>query len=382
MGTGSLAAARVQASLAHEKSRCAAVHRRTPPLATPSWPATLSKPMPRPRLTPAFVDAPGFDPALPHLSVDGMTAAGPNLSHWPGNRTPRRYKADLSTGICLLFARAPEDEQAAFLGDATFVVNDHYDTDGFLSMLAVTRPDVAFAHEELCLAAAATGDFQACGTMRGFAVDRIVAHLARADSPVADAFAGLQGPAKCAARYRWLLDHAERVLGDPESLAPLWENEWARVADELSACRAGALEREVHGALGFSVVRTTSPVSRIALNTLAGAYRVLHVERAAEGPRYRYHDRTETWFEVASFVPPARIDLRPVAAALQDMEGAADGPFRWCADAPTEPVPELWFGIDEPQAYGQVTRTLGPSRLAATVVAGRLAEAFGAAQRQ
>lgn len=330
------------------------------------------------RLTPAFVGARGFDLGRPHLSVDGMTAEGPNLSHWPGNRTPQCYKADLSTGICLLFARAPESEQVAFLGDAEFVVNDHYDTDGFLSMLAVTRPDLALEHEELCLAAAATGDFQACGTQRGFAVDRIVVHLARSDSPVADAFAGLSGPDKSAARYRWLLDHAERVLGDPNSLAPLWRDEWDRTADELARCRAGALERRVDGALGFSVVETRTPVSRIALNTLAGAYRVLHVERAREGLRYRYHDRTETWFEVATFAPPARIDLRPVAAALQELEGPASGEMRWCADAPTEPVPELWFGRDEPQAYGQVTRTLGESRLPTDTVARELAAAFQA----
>ncbi len=335
--------------------------------------------MPRPRLTPAFVDAPGFDLERPHLSVDGMTAAGPNLSHWPGNRTPRRYKADLSTGICLLFARAPEDEQAAFLGDAEFVVNDHYDTDGFLSMLAVTRPEVAFRHEELCLAAAATGDFQACVTQRGFAVDRIVAHLARADSPVAGEFSGLSGPAKAAARYRWLLDHAERVLGRPESLAALWQDEWNRLAEELATCRSGALDREVLGDIGFSIVRTRGPISRTALNTLAGAYRVLHAEESTDGPLFRYHDRTETWFEVASFVPPKRIDLRPVAAALQELEGAPAGPFRWCADAPTEPVPELWFGVDEPQAYGQVTRSLGPSRLAVATVGGALAAAFEAA---
>ena len=31
----------------------------------------------------------------PHLSVDGMTPRGPNLSHWPGNRTPPHWKADL-----------------------------------------------------------------------------------------------------------------------------------------------------------------------------------------------------------------------------------------------------------------------------------------------
>src|SRR5262245_27671421 len=120
-----------------------------------------------------------------HLSVDGMTASGPNLSHWPGNRTPSCWKADLSTGICLAFARAEPAAQLVFLGGAEVVLNDHYDTDGFGSLLAILRPAVVFAREEMVLAAAATGDFGVYQTWRSFAIDRVVARLAEPDSPVA-----------------------------------------------------------------------------------------------------------------------------------------------------------------------------------------------------
>lgn len=320
--------------------------------------------MPATRLRPAFLGARHVDAAAPHLSVDGMTERGPNLSHWPGNRTPRRYKADLSTGICLTFARAPADEQRAFLGTAELVVNDHYDTDGFLSMLAVTRPDVAFAAEELCLLGAATGDYQAYHTRRSFAVDRIVVNLARDGSPVADRFAHLTGADRSDARYSWLIENAERVLHDPESLAGCWLDDWRATTDELTRCRAGALERELVPHVGLGVVTTAMPIRRLVLNTLAGAWRVLHVLPVATGGgRYRYHDRTESWFEVVTFSPLPRVDLRPLAARLQELEGSTVPAARWCADPPTEPVPELWFGADEPQAYGEVTRTLAESRL-------------------
>ena len=112
----------------------------------------------------------------------------------------------------------------------------------------------------------------------------------------------------------------------------------------------------------------------MVLNTLAGAWRILHVQDSAEGARYRYHDRTESWFEVVTFSPLPRVDLRPLAERLQDLEGDSSNGVRWCADAPTEPVPELWFGADEPQAYGQVTRELAPSRLAPDVVRAAVAE--------
>ncbi len=335
--------------------------------------------MRRPRLEIGFAGAAGSD--RPHLSVDGMTPAGPNLSHWPGNRTPRRYKADLSTGICLEFARADAAEQRAFLGDAELCLNDHYDTDGFLSMLAVTRPEVARAREELCLAAAATGDFQAFQTPRAFMVDRIVARLAAPESPVAAEFAALEGAEKSLARYRWLIEHAEQVLDRPEALEPCWADELAAVTGELRAARAGELERELLPALGLAVVTSTGPVRRIVLNTLGGAFRILHATPAADGTAYRYHDRTESWFEVVTFCPLPRADLRPLAARLQALEGEADARFRWCADPPGEPVPELWFGLDAPQAYGEVSRVLGASRLPLATVRQELAAHLDAAPR-
>lgn len=309
----------------------------------------------------AFAGASGCE--VPHLSVDGMSPRGPNLSHWPGNRTPRRFKADLSTGICLLFSRAAPTDQEHFLGDAQAVLNDHYDTDGFLSMLAVTRPELALAHEELCLAGAATGDFGAWHGRSGFAIDRIVANLAAEHSPVRQEFAGLAGPERSLARYRWLIEHAESVLTEPERLADLWESECRDVMTELDQARDGALTRDLFPRLGLSIVRTGKPVRRMTLNTLAGAYRVLHLQATARGTLARFHDRTESWFEVVSFAPPPRTDLRILADRLRELEPAnADG-HGWHADPPDAPIPELWFGEDSEQEYGQVSRKLIPSSL-------------------
>lgn len=313
-----------------------------------------------------------------HLSVDGMTPAGPNLSHWPGNRTPARWKADLSTGIALEFARASAADQEAFLAGADTVLNDHYDTDGFLSLLAILRPEVAFDREELCLAAAATGDFGVFQTWRAFAVDRIVARLADpGSSPLADQFADRSGPEKAIARYRWLLLHAEEVLDRPETHSLLWRDELSQVREEIQAGRRGAVDRTLHAELGLSVLRTRDPVHRMTLNTLAAAFRVLHVQTDADGPRYRYHDRTESWFELATFRALPRRDLRPLAERLRTLEPDHDG-AAWCADPPGEPIPELYFGLPGAQEYGQITRRLRPSALPPEVVEREVARHFAA----
>lgn len=333
---------------------------------------------PTSRLQLGFAGATGGD--RPHLSVDGMTPAGPNLSHWPGNRTPAWWRADLSTGIALRFARAPEAEQDAFLGAAELVLNDHYDTDGFGALLAVLRPELAFAHEELLLAAAATGDFGCWQTWRGFAIDRIVLGLARPESPVAGAFAGMRDPADLAlGRYRWLVEHAEAVLAGTGQFAALYRDEMAAVQHELDAGQRGALDRHRFGGLGFAVVTSRGPRRRLVLNTLAGAYRVLHVQHDADGVRYRYHDRTESWFELATFHPLPRVDLRPVAAHLAALEPEHDGAC-WQADPPGEPIPELYFGVPSAQEYGQLTRELRPSRLPPERVIAALVACFARAQ--
>ena len=78
------------------------------------------------------------------------------------------------------------------------------------------------------------------------------------------------------------------------------------------------------------------------------------IERQLLALSFSYHDRTESWFEVVSFTPLPRVDLRPLAARLQALEGAVDrDDARWCADPPNLPVPELWFGRDEPQAVAE-----------------------------
>ncbi|MCA8976153.1 MAG: hypothetical protein KDC98_15640 [Planctomycetes bacterium] len=313
----------------------------------------------------------------PHLSVDGMTPIGPNLSHWPGNRTPPQWKADLSTGIAFRFMRAAADEQAAFLGDVELVVNDHFDTDGFCSLLAILRPDCAAVREELLLAAAATGDFGSWQTWRGFAIDRIIARIAAPESPVHNVFARIVDDGERALRrYEWLIENAESVLDHPGGYRALFADKMATVQEEIENGLRGAVDRRPIAGTGCAVLTSTGPLHRMTLNTLAAAWQVLHVDHGNDGTRYRYHDRTESWFELVTVRTPPRRDLRPLAQRLGELEPAHDG-ASWCADAPTDPIPELYFGVPAPQEYGQLTRELRPSSLAVDRVMAEFAAFFG-----
>ena len=329
---------------------------------------------PMPRLQLAYAGDNGA-PKM-HLSVDGMTPEGPNLSHWPGNRTPKQWRADLSTGIALRFARAPIAEREEFLGEARHVVNDHYDTDGFGSLLAVLQPDIAFRHEELLLAAAAVGDFGCWVTWRAFAIDRIVKHLGDEDSPVRGA---LRNPKNhdelCLRRYEWLMERGESMLSHIGSYRMLYEDEMALVQGEIDAGQRGAIERQLLAPFALTVLQSKGPRHRMTLNTLAGAYRVLHIQSEAGETFYRYHDRTESWFDLVTIHAPPRRDLRPLAQRLAQLEPDHAG-ASWQADGPDTPIPELYFGVPSEQEYGEITRELRPSKLATEVVTHELATFF------
>src|SRR5262245_52723944 len=94
------------------------------------------------------------------LSVDGAWGQpGLNLSHWPGNATPKELKHDLSTGIALAFARLPQRERERLAEGCVAIANNHYDTEGVCAVFAVRRPELALPRAEKLLAAGAAGDF-------------------------------------------------------------------------------------------------------------------------------------------------------------------------------------------------------------------------------
>src|SRR5438034_3030795 len=69
---------------------------------------------------------------VPKLSVDGTVVNAIHFSHWKGNKTPASVKADTSTEIALNLVSAPDREELTRGID--LVTNNHFDTDGVLSV--------------------------------------------------------------------------------------------------------------------------------------------------------------------------------------------------------------------------------------------------------
>ena len=120
--------------------------------------------------------APAAGPAC--ISCDGKVPGTKlDLTHWTNNETPEALYADTSTEICLNLARARNSGDFEDFDDA-LAVNNHYDSDGVLSVFACTQPEAALANAELMIHGAEAGDFGEWSSDAGVKLDCALSALA------------------------------------------------------------------------------------------------------------------------------------------------------------------------------------------------------------
>ncbi|MFI5456202.1 MAG: DUF6687 family protein [Isosphaerales bacterium] len=257
-----------------------------------------------------FVFAPeSYEGDAPAISCDGLVpGAALDLTHWQGNHTPSRYKADTSTEIALNFAASPD---AAEQWANAVVVNNHFDTDGVLSIWTLLDPVQAVACRELLVAAAEAGDFDEWPALdRGLWLDAAIRALG-------------SGSADDAAAYRTVLPQLPELVRRLDERRDLWGREWDALLAAVAALESGRLRAEVHGALGLLIHapgQPEAPGPLLARRFLPGAARYL-LAFARDGGRfdYRYERPHYAWAETV--VRP--ILPEPDAGALAKALGPA-----------------------------------------------------------
>ncbi|MCB9934894.1 MAG: hypothetical protein H6840_04295 [Planctomycetes bacterium] len=296
------------------------------------------------------------------VSVDGNSPGRLHLSHWPGNRTPERFRHDLSTGMALKLAEAPD--RAEVLKGFTTVTNNHWDTDGLCSVFAVMQPGLALAHGQTLLAAALAGDFGLFTTPEGVKIDLTLTALTKhPGSPVAS-----QGfdedLQRRQAQYEFGLDMLPRLLANPDLHADWFAQEFWTIQQDLRALREGDAEIERFDALDFAVVTTDRPLHETAVNTAAGCDRILTVLDTHPGlHRYGLRLTTLSWFDLVSGPKRTRPDWSGLVQQL-NREAPAEG-GHWFAESLQEPNPVLEFVNDKGDLVPNGTRPEVVKRLMA-----------------
>ncbi len=164
----------------------------------------------------------------PKLSVDGTVDNAVHFSHWKGNETPASVRADTSTEIALNLVAAPNREELTRGID--LVTNNHFDTDGVLSVWTVLTGERALPFRDKLIPAAEAGDFSELSTEDGVRASIVIqgsdSPTDNSGSPLARHLAG--EPVNDDARaYELVLPHVERVLTHTAEYESLWRDAWA-----------------------------------------------------------------------------------------------------------------------------------------------------------
>ena len=121
------------------------------------------------------------------------------------------------------------------------VVNNHFDTDGLLSIWVVLDPEQAMANRDLLIAAAEAGDFDEWPALeRGLWLDAAIRALG-------------SGAADDATAYQTVLPQLPELIQRLDQRRDLWGREWDDLQAAVAALESGRLLAESHGAVGLMI---------------------------------------------------------------------------------------------------------------------------------
>ncbi|MGH9944791.1 MAG: DUF6687 family protein [Pyrinomonadaceae bacterium] len=288
--------------------------------------------------------------SAPKLSVDGLVPGpGVHLSHWRGNETPAEVKADTSTEIALNFAGSTRREELA--RGITLVTNNHFDTDGVLSVWTVLAGERALELREPLIAVAEAGDFSAYTGAQGVRASIVIQGSDGATpdsgvlSPLARSLAGGTDVSEARA-YELALPEVERVLTRTDEYEPLWRAEWEQIERALDSFARGAsrveeddgegtklsvvtLAPDLYGDSGFKPTRHAAPYT--AISQYARGELFLVAVPMSGGWGYRVDYPYYSWAETVARPSVARRDF---ASAIERLNELEESPARrWQSDA-------------------------------------------------
>ena len=281
---------------------------------------------------------------VPKLSVDGTVDNSIHFSHWQGNTTPREVKADTSTEIGLNLVASPN--RAALTKGIELVTNNHFDTDGVLSVWTVLNGERALAYRDLLIAAAEAGDFSEHSSDEGVRISIAIQGSDQASSnnddgsPLARLLAG-EDVDDNARAYELVLPEVERLLTNINDYEPLWREGWNNVAAAIESFERGKssvteysdskislimLAPELFDGTGFSPTKHSAPYTAISKNAKGEIYLIAIPDNG--GWFYRLDYPYYSWAETVVRPQVTRRDLTNALQLLNSKEGNREGSWQ------------------------------------------------------
>lgn len=281
---------------------------------------------------------------VPKLSVDGTVPNAIHFSHWEGNETPASVKADTSTEIALnLVGSSNRDELTQ---GVELVTNNHFDTDGVLSVWTVLTGTRALDLRAELIAAAEAGDFSEFSSESAVRASIVIQG---SDDPIDESGSPLArhlaGGSVCddARAYELVLPEVEKVLTRTDKYEFLWQNAWQRIAFAMESFERGAssveefseeklsvvtLAPDVLGSTGFNPTKHSAPFT--AISRYAHGELFLIARPGNGGWTYRMDFPYYSWAQTIIRPRIIRRDFTGLVTRLNELESGAEGV--WAVD--------------------------------------------------
>jgi len=281
---------------------------------------------------------------VPKLSVDGTVANSVHLSHWEGNETPAQLKADTSTEIALNLVAAPNKNELT--RGIELVTNNHFDTDGVLSVWTVLTGERALELREKLIPAAEAGDFSEFTNESAVRASIAIqgsdqpSPSDESGSPLANQLAG-ENVDDDARSYDLVLPEVERLLTRTDHYEPLWRDAWEKIATAMESFERGESSVEEFGEAGLSLITLAPDVfSPSGFNPTRHAAPYTAISRYADGQlfliatplkngwAYRIDYPYYSWAETIVRPRIRRQDFSQLLAELDQLEPEGEGVWK------------------------------------------------------
>lgn len=281
---------------------------------------------------------------VPKLSVDGTVSNSVHFSHWEGNHTPPELKADTSTEIALNLVSSPNKNELT--RGIELVTNNHFDTDGVLSVWTVLNGERALELRAKLIPAAEAGDFSEFTNETAVRASIVIQGSDQPNpdgdsgSPVASYLAG-ENVDDDARAYELVLPEVERILTRTDEYEHLWRGAWEKIATAMDSFESGAskvdefgdcglslvtLAPEVFSTKGFNPTRHAAPYT--AISRYATGLLFLITTPMNDGWAYRIDYPYYSWAETIVRPRIERRDFSQLLADLNRLESADKGKWK------------------------------------------------------
>jgi hypothetical protein len=261
----------------------------------------------------------------PKLSVDGIVPMSVHFSHFKGNKTPPRYKADTGTEIALKVA-----EDSSFdRNRVPICTNNHYDTDGVLAVWAMCFPEDAMLSKDIAIKAAECGDFNHHTTDEAFKINAAVEGYRNSpNSPYASTIAGLDANAADGYVYQKLSHMFPDLWQDLEKHKVLWASALDEVNKSFDAFRNKAFSVKEYWDEWLSVAEGPFEPQPVAVDRFCQG-RVFLLASASPHKKGNEYAVDYAYYSWADTVQREKVDWVEMASLAEKLNQMDKGDGKW-----------------------------------------------------